>query len=127
MKQLQLSQLLPALMLLLTACAGSSAPSLPTAPESPADATHSNAPAAASLQRALVLGGGGPTGVAWEIGILKGLLDAGVDLDQADLVVGTSAGAIVGTQIRSGKALDGLYDAQVARGNRSAPPAGADP
>ena len=29
---------------------------------------------------ALVLGGGGVTGVAWELGILKGLADAGVDL-----------------------------------------------
>jgi NTE family protein len=34
---------------------------------------------------ALVLGGGGVTGVAWELGILKGLAEAGVDLSIADL------------------------------------------
>ncbi len=45
---------------------------------------------------ALVLGGGGVTGIAWEIGILKGLADAGVDLTGADLVIGTSAGSVVG-------------------------------
>jgi NTE family protein len=53
-------------------------------------------------QRALVLGGGGVTGIAWEIGVLAGLTDAGVDLFPADLVVGTSAGAVVGAQVTSG-------------------------
>jgi NTE family protein len=53
-------------------------------------------------RRALVLGGGGVTGIAWEHGILTGLLDAGVDLTEADLVVGTSAGAAVAAQITSG-------------------------
>ena len=40
--------------------------------------------------RALVLGGGGVTGVAWEIGMLMGLAEAGLDLSAADLFVGTS-------------------------------------
>ena len=40
---------------------------------------------------ALVLGGGGITGIAWEIGLLAGLADAGVDLTGAGLVVGTSS------------------------------------
>jgi NTE family protein len=62
--------------------------------------------------RALVLGAGGITGVAWELGILKGLLDAGVDLTAADLVVGTSAGSIVGSQVRDGAALDELVVSQ---------------
>ena len=44
------------------------------------------------MARALVLGGGGVTGVAWELGLLAGLAAAGVDLTGADLVVGTSAG-----------------------------------
>jgi hypothetical protein len=34
---------------------------------------------------ALVLGGGGVTGIAWELGILKGLADTGVELGTADL------------------------------------------
>ncbi|MEV0412447.1 patatin-like phospholipase family protein [Streptomyces sp. NPDC050448] len=51
---------------------------------------------------ALVLGGGGLTGIGWESGILYGLARAGVDLAAADLVVGTSAGSVVGAQLTSG-------------------------
>jgi NTE family protein len=63
---------------------------------------------------ALVLGGGGTSGVAWETGILKGLRDAGVDLTHSDLIVGTSAGAIVGACIASGEDVDALYARQLA-------------
>jgi NTE family protein len=63
---------------------------------------------------ALVLGGGGVTGIAWELGILKGLADAGLDLTRADLVVGTSAGSVVGAQIATGRPLDELYTVQLA-------------
>lgn len=45
---------------------------------------------------ALVLGAGGVTGVAWHLGMILGLRAEGVDLTTADLVVGTSAGAICG-------------------------------
>jgi NTE family protein len=52
---------------------------------------------------ALVLGGGGAAGNAWEIGIIAGLAEAGLDMTQAaDLVVGTSAGATAAAQVRSG-------------------------
>ncbi|THA58447.1 patatin-like phospholipase family protein [Streptomyces sp. A1136] len=51
---------------------------------------------------ALVLGGGGLTGIGWETGILCGLAAAGTDLTTADLVVGTSAGSVVGAQLTSG-------------------------
>jgi NTE family protein len=51
------------------------------------------------MSLALVLGGGGVTGIAWEAGMLRGLLEAGVDLTRADLVVGTSAGSVVGTVV----------------------------
>ena len=61
---------------------------------------------------ALVLGGGGITGAAWEIGMLAGLDAAGVDLSKADAVIGTSAGAIVGAQILSGVPIDELYSKQ---------------
>lgn len=60
----------------------------------------------------LVLGGGGITGIAWEIGLLKGLRDQGLDLSGADLVVGTSAGSVVGAQVTSGVDLDDLYAEQ---------------
>jgi NTE family protein len=62
---------------------------------------------------ALVLGGGGITGIAWELGILKGLADSGLDLSGADLVIGTSAGSVVGAQITGGRSLDELYESQL--------------
>lgn len=62
--------------------------------------------------RALVLGGGGFTGGAWEVGVLAGLADAGVDLTDADLVVGTSAGAIMGARVAAGTPLEELYEDQ---------------
>jgi NTE family protein len=61
-----------------------------------------------------VLGGGGVTGVAWEIGLLAGLAARGVQLGQADLVVGTSAGSVVGAQRASGTSLDQMYADQLA-------------
>ncbi|HEY4459670.1 MAG TPA: patatin-like phospholipase family protein [Pseudonocardiaceae bacterium] len=45
---------------------------------------------------ALVLGGGGPVGAAWTAGLLHGLIGAGVPVAESDVVVGTSAGAVVG-------------------------------
>ena len=62
---------------------------------------------------ALVLGGGGITGIAWEIGLIAGLAEAGVDLGTADLVVGTSAGSVVGAQLRSGVDVEALYAGQL--------------
>jgi NTE family protein len=67
----------------------------------------------AKTKRALVLGGGGVAGIAWETGLLFGLAEHGVDVRDADLVVGTSAGAAVGAQIRSGTPLGQLYDRHV--------------
>ena len=52
---------------------------------------------------ALVLGGGGAAGNAWEIGIIASLAEAGLDMTEAaDLVIGTSAGATAAAQMRSG-------------------------
>ncbi|GAA3394006.1 patatin-like phospholipase family protein [Cryptosporangium minutisporangium] len=62
---------------------------------------------------ALVLGGGGVTGIAWEIGMLAGLLDVGVDLSTADLIIGTSAGSVVGTMIATGCDVEDLYQRQL--------------
>jgi NTE family protein len=64
-------------------------------------------------RRALVLGGGGVTGIAWMTGLLAGLAEAGIDLTSADLVVGTSAGSVVGAQITTGVTLQDLYAAQL--------------
>jgi NTE family protein len=61
--------------------------------------TIRRAPAAG--QRALVLGGGGSAGNAWEIGVIAGLFDAGLDVTEADLIIGTSAGSTAAAQITS--------------------------
>ena len=63
---------------------------------------------------ALVLGGGGVTGIAWETGLLAGLAELGIDLAAADVIIGTSAGSVVGTDIASGQELGALYRAQLA-------------
>jgi NTE family protein len=54
------------------------------------------------MTRALVLGGGGPVGIAWEAGLVLGLRGAGIDLGEADAVVGTSAGSVVGAYLSLG-------------------------
>jgi NTE family protein len=51
---------------------------------------------------ALVLGAGGITGVAWQIGLVIGLRRQGVDLGEVDRIVGTSAGALTGTLLATG-------------------------
>lgn len=77
-----------------------------------------------ATRRALILGGGGVTGIAWELGIIAGLHKRGVDLRGTDLVVGTSAGSVVGAQITSGVDLETLFNAQLVppeqTGERSA-------
>ena len=61
--------------------------------------------------RALVLGGGGATGIGWLGGLIIGLREQGIDLGTADTVIGTSAGSVVGTLI--GAALLGLVPGHV--------------
>ena len=44
-------------------------------------------------RRALVLSGGGYVASAWEIGLIAGMAEAGMDVRNADFLVGASAGA----------------------------------
>lgn len=75
------------------------------------------------MTHALVLAGGGVTGVAWETGVLLGLRDAGHDIiANLDLVVGTSAGSTVGAQILSGTDLAELYAGQTAENHNEISP-----
>ncbi|ANY07289.1 patatin-like phospholipase family protein [Pseudonocardia sp. HH130630-07] len=64
-------------------------------------------------RRALVLGGGGQTGIAWMYGLLAGLAADGIDLTGADLVVGTSAGSAVGANVAAGRDVQALLAAQL--------------
>jgi NTE family protein len=77
-------------------------------------------------QRALVLGGGGSAGNAWLIGVIAGLLAAGLDVTSADLIIGTSAGSTAAAQITSVSPAQLLaHILSAAPGQRSGP-AGSD-
>ncbi|MEW1911639.1 patatin-like phospholipase family protein [Kitasatospora sp. NPDC085895] len=67
---------------------------------------------------ALVLGGGGTLGGAWEIGVLAGLAEAGVDPTGTDTVIGTSAGAVLGARLTAG-----AHPAQLLAGELAGTPA----
>lgn len=83
------------------------------------------------MGRALVLGGGGPVGIAWEAGLIAGLAEGGVDLAEADFIMGTSAGSFVGSQLAMGRKASDMAAAIVAEAERhksaadiARPPAG---
>ena len=69
------------------------------------------------VQRALVLAGGGVAGIAWELGVLLGIRGGAPDLapriEDADVIVGTSAGSTVAAQISTGRDLQELFDRQL--------------
>jgi NTE family protein len=75
------------------------------------------------MKLGLVLGGGGLIGLGYHAGALKALEDRGVDVSRADVIVGTSAGALVGAYLGSGWSQSDLYD--YATGAH--PAASADP
>jgi NTE family protein len=60
-----------------------------------------------------VLGGGGVTGIAWELGLLAGLAEEGLDLSTADLLVGTSAGSVVASLVATEPNLEKRYQTQL--------------
>jgi NTE family protein len=75
----------------------------------------------------LVLGGGGSTGNAWLIGVVAGLFDAGLDVAEADLVIGTSAGSTAAAQIAGAAPADLLAAILAAAPQpRTAPVGSAD-
>ena len=87
------------------------------------DATR-RAPAAG--ERALVLGGGGSTGNAWLIGVIAGLFDAGLDVTEADLIIGTSAGSTAAAQITSASPTQLMADILAAAPQPRTGPVGSD-
>ena len=64
-----------------------------------------------------MLAGGGLAGIAWEIGILRGIEDEAAEASRAlldsDVLIGTSAGSAVAAQLGSAASLDELYDRQI--------------
>lgn len=79
------------------------------------------------MTRALVLSGGGPVGIAWQTGLAAGLAAKGVDLREADFILGTSAGSAVGAQLALGRdmstVLERYRSAVPAQPSSSAPSA----
>lgn len=71
--------------------------------------------------RALVLGGGGPAGIAWELGLIAGLDGEGVRLSEADVFIGTSAGSVVGALLALGRDPAELFATQHRRAGEAAP------
>jgi NTE family protein len=67
----------------------------------------------AAPRRGLVLGAGGVLGAAWMIGALSALADA-YDWDprEADVIIGTSAGSIIGAMLGCGLGVDTLINHQ---------------
>ena len=77
-------------------------------------------------KRALVLGGGGTAGNAWLIGVISGLFDAGLDVTEADLIIGTSAGSTAAAQITGATPTQLLADILAAAPQPRTGPVGAD-
>ena len=67
-------------------------------------------------QRALVLGGGGFVASSWITGLITGMADSGVDVRDADVLIGTSSGARVALQLASGAPLEEVFARQVGAG-----------
>lgn len=60
-------------------------------------------PQGAGKERGLVLGGGGAYLASWMVGYFTALKSKGVDVAQADIAVGTSAGSVVGAALMGGR------------------------
>lgn len=89
-----------------------------TIPSSTPRPTSTSASDGIENQRALVLAGGGAAGNAWELGLIAGLSEAGVDVTEADLIIGTSAGSTAAAQITSGTRPAELFAAILAEAPR---------
>lgn len=65
------------------------------------------------VRRGLVLGGGGVLGAAWAVGALQSIQDVrGIDPRSFDVIVGTSAGSVLGALLAAGTSVEALRDHQ---------------
>jgi NTE family protein len=62
------------------------------------------------MRTALVLGGGGTVGLAYHAGVLRALdVEAGFSPDDADVIIGTSAGSVIGAYLRTGMTTEDMW------------------
>jgi NTE family protein len=83
-------------------------------------------PSSTAGERALVLGGAGSTGNAWLIGVIAGLLDAGLDVTTADVTIGTSAGSTAAAQVAGATPAELLAATLAATPQQGTGPVGSD-
>ena len=69
---------------------------------------------AVQTEFALVLGGGGVTGIAWLTGVLAGLTRSGLKLPPTCRFIGTSAGSAVSADLANGVSPETLLDKQMS-------------
>jgi NTE family protein len=105
----------PLMALLLAGCASPPIASADLHPRTLAEVQESTGPRAAHNRErrptvALALGGGGLRGFA-HIGVLRALEEAGL---RPDIVVGTSAGSVVGAAYASGMPVEAIREAALA-------------
>ena len=62
--------------------------------------------------QALVLGGGSVAGVAWELGMITGLREKGVDVREADLIIGTFESGGIAKSFKASR-LEGSAGAEI--------------
>ena len=62
------------------------------------------------MRLGLVLGGGGLVGLGYHAGVLKALDEAGIDVAGSDVIVGTSAGSIIGSYLGAGWSQTDFYE-----------------
>jgi predicted acylesterase/phospholipase RssA len=68
--------------------------------------------------RALVLGGGGITGIAWELGLLAGLAERDVHLAGADVALDRTAGVPLVEAVAASCAVPGIWPPVTTGGRR---------
>lgn len=61
------------------------------------------------MRLGLLLGAGGTVGLAYHVGVLRALDEAGLAVADADVVIGTSAGAVIGAYLRCGWSIERLW------------------
>lgn len=62
-------------------------------------------------------------GIGWESGIVSGLMEGGVVLPQADLIVGTSAGSFIGAHLAMGRNIAHLAETYISEQQKPVPTA----